>query len=201
MGRIPKDISDSVIRYGLGYIRPYHREIARRLVLGQMQSDICRDLGMSTDRMSIIVNSPLFKLEVRKLEEMREKGVYDVTQQIAEIAPLALEKVEKIMHFSGSEKLQFAAAESILDRAGFAKTQKFELKDTKADVSNMTTDEIRRLVIERVRRLRESVHDETKLIESTKDMNIEMESIPVPEPVTSNLSSLMDGLGDRLLNG
>jgi len=157
MGMIPQsDMSNSVVKYGLGYIRPYHREIARRLVLGQRQSDICRDLGMTPGRMSIIVNSPLFKIEIKKLERERDEGVGDISRTLQELSPLALEVVERTMYQAESHRLRFDAAESVLDRAGHSRINKSDINVTgNVNHSGMTEDELRKLVSERVKRMKE----------------------------------------------
>lgn len=157
MGLIPGQINvNSVEAYGLSYIRPYHREIARRLVLGQKQSDVCRDLGMSVSRMSIIANSPLFKLELKRLETMRDNGVGEVTQQLRELAPVALETVERIMYSAKSDRLRLDAAETILDRGGFGAINKSLIKSEIAvtQTQGMTDEELRELVTERFQRMK-----------------------------------------------
>ena len=51
----------------LQHIRPRHRQIMYRLVAGEKQVDIALDLKITTTRLSIICNSPLFKKEYRKV--------------------------------------------------------------------------------------------------------------------------------------
>ena len=183
MGRIPSTLSPSVERYGLGYIRPYHREIARRLVLGERSSQICADLGISESRMSIIVNSPLFKLEIKRLEEARDKGVADVRQQLEELSPLALEQVERTMYQAPSPTLRFKAAESILDRAGYGAISKSQIRvnsHSTVEHSNMTDGEIRRLIMERVERM---VREEKEREEAEKEaeaMEVDFEDVSRP---------------------
>jgi len=156
MGLVPQRSAASVETYGLSYIRPYHREIARRLVLGQKQSDICRDLGMSVSRMSIIINSPLFKLELKRLETMRDNGVGEVTQQLKELSPVALETVERIMYGAKSDRLKLDAAETILDRAGYGSINKSLIKSEVSVTSTqgLTNDELREIVAERFQRMK-----------------------------------------------
>lgn len=120
------ELAPSVQRYGLGYIRPYHREIARRLVLGQRAVDISVDLKISQARLSIVINSPLMQLEVKRLEDMRNSGVQDVSIQLQEVAPTMLEICERIAIFGKNENTSLSAAQDLLDRAGVSKVHKID---------------------------------------------------------------------------
>lgn len=73
MGRVPSSTpSKSVAKRGLKYLRPIHKEIARMLVTGHRQRDIAMDFGINQSRLSLIVNSPIFQDEVRRLEKERD---------------------------------------------------------------------------------------------------------------------------------
>lgn len=176
MGRVPSVESDSVARYGLQYIRPYHREFARRMVLGQKAVDICADLGVSEARFSIIINSPLFKIELKRLEEARDKGVADVTQTLRELSPLALEQVERTMYHAKSDRLRFDAAESILDRAGYGKSSKLEVKATH-EHSSLTEEEMKKLVMERIQRIRDEASKKEAMEKEADAIDIEFETV------------------------
>ena len=121
MGLIPQTLSRSVERYGLGHIRPRHEEIARRLVCGQSQSDIARYMGINIGRLSIIVNSPLFKVVLARLSKLRDDSATDIQEEIKSLAPIALEQVASTIMTSTSEKLRLSASQDLLDRAGVAK--------------------------------------------------------------------------------
>ena len=169
MGRIPQEESNSVTLYGIAYLRPYHLEIARRLVLGQRASQISELLGMSQSRLSIIINSPLFKLELHRLESERDRGVTDVTKTLRELSPLALETVERTMYGAKSESLRFSAAESILDRAGFGKINKMAIHgEINHNYSNLSDEELRDLARQRFSRM---VTDENQKAEDIEKAN------------------------------
>lgn len=121
MGLIPQILSRSVERYGLGYIRPRHNEIARRLVMGQNQVTIALAMGLDQGRLSIIINSPLFKVVVAKLSKLRDDNAVDIQEELKELVPIALDKVAKISMAGGSERLQLSASQDILDRGGVVK--------------------------------------------------------------------------------
>lgn len=182
MSRNPQPMSPSVEQYSLSYIRPRHKEIARRLVLGQTQTEICRDLNMSTSRMSIICNSPLFKILVSKLEEERNQDTVDVGKQLREIAPNALEIVERTMYNGATESLKLKAAESILDRAGFSTINKAQIEVSHVPTENFTKEELIKLVAARFQKM--SAEKEAKELEIIKAESIEVkfDELPIQQP-------------------
>lgn len=121
MGRMPDTLSRSVERYGLGYIRPRHNEIARRLVMGQNQVTIALAMGLDQGRLSIIVNSPLFKVVLAKLSKLRDEQAVDIQEEIKELVPIALDNIAKTVMTSPSENLRLSASQDILDRGGVVK--------------------------------------------------------------------------------
>lgn len=132
MGRIPTqaitgELAPSVQKYQLAYIRPYHREIARRLVLGETQAEVSRSMDINEGRLSVIVNSPAFQNELARLEAMRDSGVQDVTIQLAELQPVMLEAAERIAIYGQTEKIRLDAIQDLLDRGpDTAKVKKFD---------------------------------------------------------------------------
>jgi len=169
VGLVPQEMSPSVEMMQLEYIRPRHREIARRLILGQSQVEIARDLGMNQGRLSIIVNSPLFKLELKRLEDARDADAIDVTNSLKELAPAALDTVEKIMYQSKSEQVKLKAAESILDRAGYGISVKTQVSGSVIHAyHNYTKEELVELVKERYQRMEEEISHREKMLEEAK---------------------------------
>jgi len=67
---------------------PKHEEIMNRLILGQKQKDIAGEMGMTQARLSIIVNSPLFQLELKKKMMRREEKMVDIEDNLLEGAKL-----------------------------------------------------------------------------------------------------------------
>ncbi len=185
MGRIPSGESSLVTRFALGYIRPYHKEIARRLVLGEKAVDISKSIGIGESRLSIIVNSPLFKLEVKRLEEMRDNGVADVQQTLREISPIALEVIERTMHSAASPTLRFSAAQDVLDRAGFGKTSKV-ISTISGNVthSNLSEAELRQLVVERVKRIKDEAEQRAKELKDADAIEVKFEEVAIDGGLT-----------------
>lgn len=105
-----------------------HRDIMYRYVCGESFSEIRKDIGISQTRMSIIVNSPLFRLELRKLQrEVEEKvveSVADVSLRIKKLAPKAVDVLEnlvtknKIGQYDVPLRLKKDAANDILELSG-----------------------------------------------------------------------------------
>ena len=71
-------------------LRPKYQEIMLRLLGGQKQGDIAREMGMTQGRVSIIVNSPLFKLELKKRMMRREARLLEIEDGILEATQLGI---------------------------------------------------------------------------------------------------------------
>jgi len=59
-----------------------------RLLLGQRQSEISKDLSITEARLSVIINSPLFQLELKKKMMRRAEQVLDLEDNILKGANL-----------------------------------------------------------------------------------------------------------------
>lgn len=131
MGRTPLidatgELAPSVQAAALLHIRAAHREIARRVALGQSQTDIAKDLGYSESRMSIICNSPIMKQEIERLASMRDLSTVDVTIQMREKAPMMADVLEEVALFGAKDKDRVEAAKSMLSFAGYDPVKKVE---------------------------------------------------------------------------
>lgn len=117
MGRIP---TGAVPSQALEFIRPRHRQIMYRLITGQTQARIATDLEMDQSRLSVIVNSPLFKSELRKMEdqvfESLKESRGDIAAKVKELQPKALQVIQTIMEnkVSGA-RLRRDCAKDILE--------------------------------------------------------------------------------------
>ena len=117
MGRLP---TGKVPEQQLQLVRPIHREIMRRLVCGEKPVAIARDLELSQSRLSIVMNSPLFMAEFKKLEENVTESVVDnlsdVDKRLRVLAPNAVEVINSIMITRKTPlPLKRACARDILD--------------------------------------------------------------------------------------
>jgi hypothetical protein len=106
----------------------------RRLCTGQTQHEIATELSINEGRLSIICNSPLFKVELAKMErDVREraiKNIGDVTARIAKLQDPALSVLEDII-INPKEKdislnLRQKTAVTVLEMAGTKKDKNSE---------------------------------------------------------------------------
>ena len=78
-----------------------HREIMRRLISGQSQVTISRELNITQSRLSIICNSPLFKRELANLEGKVENKFVEqrgnVETRVSNLQHKALDILEDIV--------------------------------------------------------------------------------------------------------
>jgi hypothetical protein len=115
MGRLPTGNR----KYQITHLWEDHKEIARRLLMGEKAVDIADDMGYSPVTVSITRNSQIFKDHMAVLEAQRDADSVDVARRIQELAPVALQKLRTIMDDEDTSKaLQTKIAMSLLDRAG-----------------------------------------------------------------------------------
>jgi len=104
-----------------------HKEIARRIVLGQKNNVIAEALNCSYQLVSNVRNSPVIKEHTEIMQGAADAECVDVARRITEMAPAALDVLETILtekEGQASLALKLKTAESILDRAGHSKIQK-----------------------------------------------------------------------------
>lgn len=124
-------------------IRGKHIEIIRRMIVGESQRKIAADLGMSEGRLSVIVNSPLFKrLYAEEAALVRERFIEKtsaVAEKVNSLQPKAIETLEslltkdKVNEIRVSPALKREVALDILDLGGNGKRSKV---DEKANAMN-----------------------------------------------------------------
>jgi hypothetical protein len=121
----------------------------RRLVVGETQHHIAKDLGMSESRLSIICNSPLFKRELSKLEgEVKTKFIDHTAAtaaRIDELQPEAIKVLELIVTKNKDEnnypiplRLKKDTALDILELAGSGKKRTKD--DDIGDLTKLITE-------------------------------------------------------------
>lgn len=174
-------MSKTVEKYGIAAMRPYHAELARRVVLGASNIQLCEEFNLSLPRLSVVIHSPLFKLELDRVQKLRDQGVVEVTKTLQEISPLALDILERTMYHTKSEKNRIKIAETILDRAGYGAVQKSVVDLTSRNeqgYSNLTIEEKKRLAIERLERMREDAAKKEEEHKSAEAVTVEFEELP-----------------------
>ena len=136
MGRIPR----AVLAQPITHLWERHREIIRRLVAGDMQVDIARDMEMTQGRLSIICNSPAFKSELQRLSAGADDNARDVSARIKELSIDAMTILENaILDPAGNIpiRLKTDIARDVMDRAGFGAVKKMQVTDV-----HLTSDDI-----------------------------------------------------------
>lgn len=114
-------------------ISPRHRALMRQLVSGRTLSQACEELGYTVARASVVVNSPLFKEEMVKMEKELSKGFVDAeagklstdpTRVVLDDAKEMAAKTLKGALSDQSGTVRVSAAKDILDRMGYGKEEK-----------------------------------------------------------------------------
>ena len=121
MGRLPTGHR----KYQIQELWPVHKEISRRLLLGQKNVDIAKDLNISPVSVSIAKNSHIQQARFAELEARRDDSCIDVAKQIKQLSGIAIGVVEALMSNPDVKAdVRLRAATDVLDRAGFAPVQK-----------------------------------------------------------------------------
>jgi len=103
-----------------------HREMARRLVLGERQCDVARAFGISQARMSDIARSPVFMDYMNQLHYRRDLQAMDITRSVKQGASRGLELLLRILTEGTEEngqadlRTKTQVAQDLLDREGSA---------------------------------------------------------------------------------
>ena len=137
-----------------------HHEIARRIVLGQSNEEVARDLNCTPQTISNVRNSPVVQEKLAIMRAARDAGTIDLAHEIADLAPLALQRVKEALEtgrvmgrdLSASNILK--EANGLLDREIGKPTQRI---DTRGVHGVFTLDDIERIK-ERARELAPSLH-------------------------------------------
>lgn len=117
-------------------VTPRHRALMRRLVAGMTLSDACTDIGFSISRASLIVNSPLFQEEMKRMEgevakefaEAEANRPSDPTRLVLTESAETAARTLKGALSDENPTIRVSAAKDILDRTGYAKEDKLKAK-------------------------------------------------------------------------
>lgn len=108
-------------QYQIRELRLMHHEILRLALLGLNNTDISTMLNITTVMVSNVLNSEIAKRQLEIMSGNRDADALAVREQIANMAPLALEVLEGIMmDENASDRNKITAAVDILDRGGYA---------------------------------------------------------------------------------
>ena len=136
LSRKGAEYADSTKEQQIEKVEPRHRAMMRLLISGYKVGDLVEPFGLSSVRISNIVNSPLFKEEMRRMEEQvnvkfaeseGSKTASDFVRiRLREEAQRSLDKLISLRDGAQSERVQQLSAIDILDRAGVKGAEKFE---------------------------------------------------------------------------
>ena len=104
-----------------GDLPPKHHQAARLISLGFTQREVSGKLGISEGRLSVIANSPLFKMVVKQLGEELDRGVEKAQHILAEAAPKAAEVLVDTLDAKDHPRLRKEVAVDILKGVGATK--------------------------------------------------------------------------------
>ena len=111
--------------YSIETLWEHQHEICRRLALGHRPNRIADDLGVTTQTISNVRNSPLAQAKILQLQEGRDIEVVQINKRVREMAPLALDILEKTLNHA-SDTLEvdkdarahgLSAAKNVLEHA------------------------------------------------------------------------------------
>jgi hypothetical protein len=100
----------------VGEMYDRHHEIARRLLLGQKNTEIAEALNITAQSVSQVKNSPVVQDKLTLMKAARDCGAIDLAMEIASIAPIALGKIREAIEL-GSVNGQELSADSILKQS------------------------------------------------------------------------------------
>jgi len=111
--------ASSLQPYRVKRITPRLIEIMNRMVLGQAPKEIREEFGITSSRFSIIINSPLFRLELKKKLLRREEVIFDIQENLLEGAKLGTQLYRDILNTSNGypTELKLKAANAVVGSA------------------------------------------------------------------------------------
>jgi len=156
MSKEHEDKAESTINAEPDKVTPRHRALMRRLVAGMTLSDACVDIGFSISRASLIVNSPLFQAEMKRMEtevarEFTEAEAQRPTDPVRMALSESSEMAARTLKGALSDEnplVRVNAAKDILDRTGYAKEDKIRAK-VLVEPSQSLIDVMNRIVKEK----------------------------------------------------
>lgn len=135
---------------------PHHRSMARAMVAaGLTPMQLAEAYGFTPGQITRIINSPVFKVELARLEGEADEIAVDVRKDLKLLAERAVEILDDQMNKPGVEnKLQQQAAFGVLDRSGYGKSDRIggdkNINITQINVANLSDKELRDDVLDLV---------------------------------------------------
>jgi DNA-binding CsgD family transcriptional regulator len=89
--------SQTMINQRIKRITPRTLEMMDRLIVGQSQRMIGEEMGVSPQRVSQIVNSPLFKLELKRRMIKREQRTLEIHDEVLQAAAVGSKLIREVI--------------------------------------------------------------------------------------------------------
>lgn len=129
-----------------------HHEIARRLMLGQKNVEIAKALGCTPQTVSNVKNSPVVQEHITIMRGARDADTVDLSKEIMEIAPVALELLKDIIKGEGDGAnagigLRAKESNNMMARVGHGVPHKIQAESTNLFLTTEDIKEIRRRAI------------------------------------------------------
>jgi len=131
-----KEYAESTQEQQIGKVESRHRAMMRLQIAGYKPGELAEVFGLTPGRISTIINSPLYKDELRRMEEEvngqfakneGSKTAFDFARiRLRDEASKSIEKLISLRDGAVSERVQQLSAIEILYRAGVVKTDKVE---------------------------------------------------------------------------
>jgi hypothetical protein len=104
-----------------------HQEVLRRTALGEKQTDIAADLGITVVSVNQIIHSELGQAAIERHQEAADLDTVDILSDLKEIAPAAVQLHKEIVEgtVDASIALRAKVAGEVLDRVGFGRQMSF----------------------------------------------------------------------------
>ena len=130
-----EEYADSTKEQFVKSVSSKHRVLMRHILAGRTNKEAAEIVGYGPDRVSFIINSPLFQAEMERMRVDIEKGVVELESEVAhmdggvnsklrEESLASLETIISLRDGAQSERVKQVSALEILDRAGYSKTEK-----------------------------------------------------------------------------
>ena len=103
-----------------------HKEVLRRLAIGQRPKDVARDLGVSKAMVSYTANSKLGRRETALLEAAATAETANIMKRIRSMSHKALDVMEEIMLNGQKDSDRGKMAIEILHMAGFSPVKRYQ---------------------------------------------------------------------------
>lgn len=130
-----------------------HHQVARLVSLGLKNTEIAKQTGLNSAYITQIRNSPVVQEQIMLLRGVEDKRVLDVNKRIINLCNTSIDIFEKILNEGEldndveKQRLQFKAAEGMLDRGGYAKHTNTHVTNTNLHVTGDQLLEIKQRAI------------------------------------------------------